>query len=146
MKVRAFLIADAVSSGEEGKLFIHGGGITRITGSFPLTQPALSILVRLEREDEELGTDHQLVVRMINPAGAQVVELDTNYRIPGSANEQYPMTVDFVGGFTGLEFEEPGLYHFVAVIDGTEVDRLPLALDPPEDQDSWKSQRRTTGG
>lgn len=144
MKLRVFLVADAVSLGEAGKFFVHGGGITRIEAeSFPLTQPQLSVLVRLEREDEGLGTDHQLVVQVIQPDGSHLADLKTNYRIPGSADGDFPMTVNFAGGFSGLRFEQPGLYQVAIVNDEVELDRLPLLLEKPEDASKarWVSNK-----
>lgn len=141
MKIRAFLIADAITTAQ-GKSYIHGGSITQIAGPFPLTQPVLSVLLRLEREDEPLGEDHQLAIRLLNPDGKHLVELKTNYRLPGAANEDYPMTVDFVGVFNGLTFETPGLYRFAAFIDNAEIDSIPLALETEEEDEKWRSSKK----
>jgi hypothetical protein len=145
MKIRAFLIADAVTT-SQGKSYIHGGSITQIAGEFPFTQPALSVFLRLERENEELGTDHLVEIRLLTPGGDEMVQLTTNTRIPGGAAEDYPMTVDFVGQFYGLRFEAPGLYHFAASIDGSEVDRIPLALETEEGMTQWTRERTETKG
>jgi hypothetical protein len=144
MKIRAFLISDAITTAQ-GKLYIHGGGITKIAGSFPLTQPTLGVLLRLEREDEPLGTDHHIAIHLLDPEGGQIVEIESNYRVPGSANEEYPMTIDFVGSFSGLEFETPGLYRFAAFIDTNEIDSIPLALETEEEDGKWRSSKKTEG-
>lgn len=143
MKVRAFLVSDAVTTAQ-GKIYIHGGGITKIAGSFPVTQPTLGVLLRLEREDEPLGTDHHIAIRLLSPDNDQLVEVETNYRVPGSANEEYPMTIDFVGSFSGLEFETPGLYRFAAFIDEVEIDSIPLALETEEEDEMWRSSKKST--
>jgi hypothetical protein len=135
MKVRAFLIADAITTAQ-GKSYVHGGGITQIAGSFPHTQPELNVLLRLERADERLGSDHEAAIRLFDPADHQVVELRANYRIPGDAKEGYPITMDLVGYFTGLTFETPGIYHFKAFIDDVELDSIPLVLESEDEESS----------
>jgi hypothetical protein len=141
MKVRAFLIADAVTTAQ-GKSYVHGGGITQIAGEFPVTQPILYVLLRLEREDERLGSDHGVAIRLFTPTGEQMVELTANYRLPGEADEDYPLTTDFVGHFEGLTFETPGTYRFAAFLDEAEIDTIPLLLLTEDQQQNWRTDRR----
>jgi hypothetical protein len=140
MKVRAFLIADAVTTAQ-GKSYVHGGGITQIAGKFPLTQPILYVLLRLERRDEPLGSDHQAAIRLFTPENEQMVELTANLRLPGEASENYPLTMDFVAHFEGLTFEEPGTYRIAAFLDEVEIDSIPLVLMTEEQHENWRTRK-----
>jgi hypothetical protein len=141
MKVRAFLIADAVTT-SQGKSYIHGGGITSIAGEFPLTVPVLYVLLRLEREDEPLGSDHRAALRLFTPENEQMVELTANSRLPGEASDFHPLTMDFVGHFEGLTFEQPGTYRFGAFLDDIEIDTIPLVLETDEEDGRWRTDQR----
>lgn len=130
MRLRSFLLADAVSLGEAGKIYVHGGGIVRLTvESFPWTQPQIDVLLRLERTTEEIGSDHEVVIRLVNQGGETMAELRANYRVPKPPDPDTPLTMNMAGGFTGVPFPEPGPYAVLALVDGVEIDRLPLHID-----------------
>lgn len=125
MRIRAFLLADAVAADAVGKGFIHGAGVSAINAaSFPWTQPQLAIYVMLEREEEPYGVDHSLALRFVRPDGEPLgPEIGSNFRIEQGEFEGLPERVNFAATLNGLLFPEAGVYTVVLQLDGEELDR-----------------------
>jgi hypothetical protein len=131
VKVRAFMLADAVDTGPGGKLFVHGGGISRIRPpvGYPWTQPQLAVLLILEREGEPVGSDHEIQLRIVDANGETLgPELPVNFRFPPPVAEEAPTLVNLSATIAGLTFEAPGIYSVEARVDGELIDRLRLVL------------------
>ena len=74
MILRSLLLADAVDVGSSGKVFIHGGAISRIfAGMIPWTHPSIAVFARLQAESEEVGDDHRLSIKFLGSDGTKVV-------------------------------------------------------------------------
>jgi hypothetical protein len=72
LRLNALLVADAVSAPPDGKFYIHGGGLTRLTVPIiPFPIPQLGVFVRLEvGEDEDLiGSVHEFRFALTDPDG-----------------------------------------------------------------------------
>ncbi len=73
MRVDHLLLADA-ATGADGKIYIHGGGITRISPpGVPFILPQLAVVIRLLVDEDEPDRPQQLVVRLTDPAGDLVL-------------------------------------------------------------------------
>src|SRR5215218_3754481 len=74
MRFETLLLADNAAA-IEGKLYIHGGGITRLTPpQLPWPHPLLTFLVRLRADGAaDLTAEHQLRLGMVDPDGEFVV-------------------------------------------------------------------------
>jgi hypothetical protein len=131
MRIRNFMLADAVAASADGKAYIHGGGITSVTAaSFPATHPQLAVYLVLEREDEQFGTEHTLDLRIVSASGASVGGTQTVGVVAFRPGEiaGIPEHVTVAATFVGFAFPEAGLYYVIAVIDGDEAAHLPLAV------------------
>lgn len=130
MKLRNFIVADAVDFGSGGKVFIHGGGVTEIQAAkLPWPQPQLSVLVTLQPEDEAPGTDHVISVRFLREDGSPLgPELESNFRIGPREEPHETGGFHFGAGFAGVVFPEAGLYWVQVSVDETEIDRVPLRI------------------
>jgi hypothetical protein len=74
MRLDAFLLADAVSTPPDGKVYVHGGGLTRIMApSLPFILPQLGVLARFEVDESELQAPHEFVISLTGPDGAYVI-------------------------------------------------------------------------
>lgn len=125
MRIRAFLLADAVAADAVGKGFIHGAGVGAINAtSFPWTQPQLAVYVMLEREDEAYGSDHSLALTFYRPDGEPLgPEIETNFRIERGEVESSPERVNLAATLNGLVFPEDGVYTVALRLDDRELDR-----------------------
>lgn len=130
MKVQSLLLADAASSGPDGKVFIHGTGINSVQArSFPWSQPQIAIFMVLEREDEVAGSDHQLTLNFLDPNGdALEAAIETNLRMPTSLENDPPTYLNVVATFNGIVFPAAGVYWMRASLNGKEAARIPLQV------------------
>jgi hypothetical protein len=147
MKVRNFILADAVSRGD-GKLYIHGAGITSIdAGDFPYTHPRLGMLITLVREDERLGGTHRILVELTTANGERVATLlETEIQLPGEeARSDQPLVANLLGEFAGLVFPTRSRYWLVLSVDDQELDRLPVAVGTPPPIETAAAIRQTGG-
>jgi Family of unknown function (DUF6941) len=66
MRLDAFLLADAARVADDGKLYIHGGGVTKIEApSLPWLVPRLSVALRFQVEDEDFDGWPPGMVRLV---------------------------------------------------------------------------------
>ncbi len=133
------MLADAVSYGHDGKIFVHGGGITEIDASaFPHTEPRFGMVITLVREDEAPGSDHQTRLAFLSPGGNDLPVGDpVPLRVPADADTEAPMLINMVATFTGIEFPEAGLYWLQLYFDEEVVSSLPLSIG----QGDWLPRR-----
>jgi hypothetical protein len=125
VRVRGFLIADAVSADAGGKAYLHGAGIAEINATaFPWTQPQLAVYALLEREEEAYGSDHSLSLRLVGPGEQALTELGANVRIDRSEDPELSERVNLAVTLNGIVFPEPGVYAFVVTFDNDEIDRV----------------------
>ena len=136
MKLRNLLLADAVDAGAEGKVFIHGGGIGRITGgSFPWTQPRLALFVTVEREEgEEPGSDHLLEMDIVDADGSTIAPtMNSLFRVPADEVEGVPVDMNALVTMNGLTFPAPGVYTLIVRVDGLELGRAAFRVVAGDD-------------
>jgi hypothetical protein len=63
-----FLFLADAATGAEGKLYIHGGGLSEIhPPKLPWMHPQIAVVFRLEVEADDAATDHSLELRVIGP-------------------------------------------------------------------------------
>jgi hypothetical protein len=132
MILRSFLLADAVDVGPNGKVFIHGGAVSRIFAQrFPWVHPTIAVFARLEGVLEETGREHQITIRVQAPSDESVAVASAPFKIAAPSDAELPPDVNFAMTFAGVRIAEPGLYHVILEVDGDELGRLPLlARDP----------------
>jgi hypothetical protein len=130
MRVRNFLLADAVAVGPEGKAFIHGAGIDRVHAmTFPWTQPQLAAYITLLREEEQFGSDHYFRFRFLRPDGSRLgPEIGGNFRIPTPQDPDSPVQMNLALALAGIEFPEAGRYEAELEVDEEVLDSLPLVV------------------
>ena len=141
MKLDMLLLADAATVTPDGKLFIHGGGITRIDATaLPWTQPQLFIAARLLVEDDDYQRSHRLELAVTSPSGARLVP-PAPLEVPrppmppeDSMGEERFMQMAL--GLASLTFSERGPYRFELWVNGELLRSLPLMVEGPEPGDT----------
>jgi hypothetical protein len=138
MELDTFMLADAATGTPDGKLFIHGGGITRITPPIiPWTHPQLAIVARLRMAAEDWDQVHELQLSLLDPGGALItpsapITIPAPPRPPhAEGEEQY---VQLALGIASPTFAVEGLYR-VELRRGDDVLRsfpLPVLAVRPD--------------
>ena len=132
MRIRNFIIADAVS-GAQGKWFVHGGGVTKIGAvEFPYVQAKLGLLVTLVYEGPEDDIEHDVEIAIVSDAGvetAKLINLHTSKPPKAFEARESWQLLHLVGDISGLRFDEPGRYWVVLKLNGDQMDRMLLDVE-----------------
>lgn len=138
MRLDVCLLAEA-AAGYDGKLFVHGGGVTRIVAPIiPWTHPQLALVVRLELEDGDTQQEHELAVQIEDPSGDPIVPRAT---FPIQVGEFLGVEgegayVNFALTISPLTFGRAGLHRFLIEVNGDPVRTLtlPVVIQPENER------------
>jgi hypothetical protein len=139
MRLNALLLADAVSAPPDGKFYIHGGGLTRLSVPvLPFAIPQLGVLVRLESGPEEIGKIHEFAFELVDPDGNPVAALprftaEVPPPLPGMPEPEEGEQRFVVLGLNlaGITVGRRGLHQFRFLLDGEELGAIPLPVTVP---------------
>lgn len=123
MRLETFLIADHAVAAPDGKLYVNGGGITRLAlPAVPMVVPALSIVLRFLVNEEDVG-EHMLALRLQNPEGIDLLPPEARpievAPLDSVADEE--VNVQVVAAFGGLPIFSWGTHTFRVELDGSLV-------------------------
>ena len=132
MRLGMLMLADNAAAAE-GKLYIHGGGISRITPPrLPWAHPMLTLMLRLDADDvDDLDAAHQIVVAIVDPDGAFIVgpgDLTVERPTPQLLLEGEPLVAYLAVTVAPVTFERAGLHEVQVDVDGASAIRLPLPV------------------
>lgn len=133
MRLDMAILADAATAPPDGKLYIHGGGITRITAPvLPWTQPQLAIVARFLVESGDEHESHALEVTLASPQGQNIfppaaIEIPT-HEFPGPPLEGEERFMQMALAIAALTFAVEGVYRINLTLDGEHIRSLPLAV------------------
>lgn len=136
MRLNALLVADAVSAPADGKFYIHGGGLTRLTvPALPFPIPQLGAFVRLEIDEQEIGQTHEFRFALTDPDGG-AVGMFPQFRAklpkpPPEAPELEDGEQRFVVlalNIAGINVERRGLHTLEFWVDGELLGSVPLPV------------------
>lgn len=137
-----FMLADAASYGREGKLYIHGGGVTDVVATeFPHTLPRLSVVVTLDPEDEPPGSEHVVRVAFRTPDDEELPFGEPGkFRLPEVAPDAIggAAVLNMIATFTGVEFPSAGLYRVRLYVNDHPLTELPLAVGSQSESGEWR--------
>jgi hypothetical protein len=133
MRLDAFLLADAVSAPPDGKLYIHGAGLTVVRApAFPFSTP-LGIAIRMLVGERELERPHEFTLSFRDPEGRDIHPVTSFKTEPTQATRLEEGEEQFLQvalNFGGLTFFQPGVYEIELRGDGEQLrlTTLPLVL------------------
>jgi hypothetical protein len=132
LKLAVALLADsAIANPADGKLYILGGGISWIgTPSFPMAHPSLALALNFLFAPSECDRPHTLEVRLLDPDGRELAPMFTQQVTPpkNPSDPTEPSGWVTVFSYYQLVFKKPGENAFSIVLDGHEVESLPLTI------------------
>lgn len=129
-------LADAAAS-HGGKLYIHGGGITKLSvPTLPFAVPMLALVIILKPGEKDYGRARNLAIRFVNPDGVDMMPPDPSPMKVGPRPELLEGEDSFIHlilNFAAIPLLRTGLHRLVIEIDGVEarVLALPVVLTEP---------------
>jgi hypothetical protein len=132
MELDTFLLADAATVTPDGKMFVHGGGLTRIAvPALPWTQPQLALVMRFRMEESDWDAAHQLQVSLAAPDGTAVIppgsiEVPVGNQPETLENEESFLQIAL--SIASVPFLNQGIYTFRLALDGEPRGSLSLAV------------------
>lgn len=122
MRLDTFLLADAATASPDGKLYIHGGGLTTIRAPVVPLGVALAVAIRLQVDEDELRGTHELQLSMSAPDGSEVWPTQrlrfgplAHLETIADGEERY---IQLALSFGAVTFATHGIYRLVLVVDG----------------------------
>jgi hypothetical protein len=129
MRLDAFFIADAASTLEDDKFYIHGGGLSRFvvpTLPFPL---GVSAFIRFQVDDADIQSTHHFQLAVLGPVGPNIRPIDfesiPQQPLPLLEEEQRFMQISLN---LPLFIVRIGLYRVQLRVDGRLVRTIPVPL------------------
>jgi hypothetical protein len=136
MELETFLLADAAVVAE-GKLFVLGGGISRLAApSFPWLHPQLAVVLRMRLEPDEISLGRTVSLRMPGPDGSFAIP-PAELRVPPGQSAELPDEVVFLQlalTIAPVPFQAPGTYQFEIAVDGHVIRTMALPVILAEGQ------------
>jgi hypothetical protein len=127
MEMSLGLLADYSNISREGKLNILGIFNIIWGRRFPLTHHSMQLILRLEAHSPESGTKRQLTIRLDDPDGKNLFQMNAAILIPkGRPGE--PIVMDHVVAFNQVQFERAGDHAFNILIDNDLKGAIPLKV------------------
>jgi len=121
------MLADHVAETKEGKLIIVGEFDTIGAAQFPATHPAFFLVARFQGVASE-ARPHRLLVRLVGPDGRGALPQDADLHVQAVRVHENVARANVLLHFGGLQFGQPGLYHFQLQLDGVNAGEVPLHL------------------
>lgn len=136
LKVDYLVLADAAAAAD-GKHYIHGAGWEYLyVASFPVSQPMISVAIRLRIPWEDTNYPHNLELDVVDADGQSILpQLPGPIRGPITVGRPPAIEVGadqvacLVINLMGLEFTRRGAYVVVLRIEGTDASRAPFRVE-----------------
>lgn len=134
MRLDWFVLADAAHVAD-GKYYIHGGGITRITAArLPWVHPQLALTARVLLEPDNVG-HHVLLLEVLGPDDEKVTEANLGFVVepPTDVLEGEPFTAHLAVTLAHLVLVREGTHRIAVAIDGERCWEEPFVVkcEPP---------------
>jgi hypothetical protein len=132
MRLETLIMADNAAAAE-GKLYLHGAGISRITPpQIPWPHPMLSFVIRLEAHSmEDFLAPHELTLAIEDPDGGLLLPprtLTLMHNEPPALLEGEPLYANLVFTVAPILFVKEGLHTVKVELDGEPAAAVPLPV------------------
>jgi hypothetical protein len=128
MRLVLFLAADYANVTGDGKLNVMGVFNEIYAYNFPARHSAMHIVVKLMGELGEYDQKRNLIVKLLDPDGNQIVDLSVEVNIP-SPKSGRKSEVNAIFGIGDIIFPKPGPYQFVALVDKDHKGELTIYVN-----------------
>jgi hypothetical protein len=129
-RAQGFFAADYVASPGDGKVYVVGGFFSLLRfPSFPFILSNLGIVAVIEMPFREVHGDHTAIIGLRGPNAEELpLRIEARFRTASTFEAQFgePHIVPLAANVVNVEFRQPGQYHLVLTLDGTEIARYPF--------------------
>lgn len=127
MQVKLALLADYANVTAEGKLNILGIFDRINLVQMPAVHPQMHLILRLEAQPAERARPHHIEIRLHDPEGATIFEVNGEI-VPHGDGPQATSTNQILT-LNNLQLQKTGAYNFVVFIDHDLKCELPLYVE-----------------
>lgn len=126
MRIPLAVLADYANLSADGKLNIMGIFDIIFASRVPALHPQMQLVLKLQSEPAERGTEKKLDVRLIDEDGKKLVGLESSFRVP----DDFPLTGEIpqIISLGGLRFERFGEYAFHVLVNGDTKAHVPFCV------------------
>ncbi len=128
MRVLHILVADYANVAEAGKINVMGMFTTILADEFPIRQPEMHLVVKLDASPAEYDSDRKLTIKLLDESGKQeIVNWSRDIHIPKGSGGQRT-EINQILRLRDVVFPKPGAYQFSVIIDKDEKGTLPITV------------------
>ena len=127
MQVKLAVLADYANVTGEGKLNILGIFDRINLVQVPSVHPQMHLVLRLEAHPSERERAHSIEIRLHDPEGATIFEVNGDI-VPHGEGTQ-PIATNQILTLNNLQLEKIGAYNFVIFINNDLKSELPLHVE-----------------
>ena len=124
MQVKLAVLADYANVTADGKLNILGIFDRINLGQLPAVHPQMHLVLRLEAQQAERDRPHKIEIRLHDPQGATIFEVNGDI-VPHGDGAQ-PISANQILTLNNLQLEKVGAYSFAIFVDNDLKSELPL--------------------
>ena len=127
MRVRLAVLADYANVTGDGKLNVLGIFDRINLTQIPAVHPQMHLVLRLEAHSAEQNRVHHIEIRLQDPEGASIFEV--NGEIVPHGEPGQPVSTNQILTLNNLQLEKIGDFTFVVLIDGDMKTEIPLTVE-----------------
>jgi hypothetical protein len=127
VQVKLAVLADYANVTGDGKLNILGIFDRVNVGQLPAVHPQMHLVLRLEAHASERDRAHQIEIRLHDPEGATIFEVNGDI-VPHGEGAQ-PVSTNQILTLNNLQLQKIGAYNFVVFINNDLKSELPLHVE-----------------
>lgn len=135
MKIKLALLADYANVTTDGKLNILGIFDRIHVAKLPAVHPQMQFVIRLEAHPAEAGRSHKLEVRLHDPDGQTVFNIQGDMMVHSRAPGETIYTNQIIT-INNLHLPKIGGYNFIVFTDNDLKAEVPLLVDRAREQRS----------
>ena len=124
------LLADAANVSREGKINILGNFNKIFAGQFPTTHVEMQMVLLLEADASEKGSEKQLDIKLLDEDGKNTLRTDTaKFILPTDWAAGQKWTMYVIRPLRMVEFPSPGAYQFAILVNGEKKNDVTCTLE-----------------
>jgi hypothetical protein len=131
MKLSLILVADYANVTQEGKLNVMGIFREINAYNFPARHPSMHLVLSLRAELGEYGVDRNLIVKLLDADGNEIMNLSGQLSVPKGGGGIVP-EVNAILELKDVIFQKPGPYQFVVLVDKDYKGDLTISVNKVE--------------
>lgn len=127
MKLLTILASDYANITQDGKINVMGIFRSIYATTFPAKHLSMVLVVKLVAELGEFGDERQLIIKLLDSDGNELMRYETPVIVPKPSGGRRP-EINAIIQINEIIFPQPGIYEFSVVVDKDVKGSLPIEL------------------